>query len=333
MAKNEQRTHIEVSQKEPIGSIRETAQNPDQYTIMLPGALKDGFRNLTPSETRVVRLSFILMHRETFSIEITNLDTIASNLGIPKEVAYQTRERGLKKLTSNARISALAILYSMDEGLQEAYDKDELKPAVSLLRYVQKANGDSPIPSGVKIETFKFLQAAKASGSFEKIDEDWQEVINTYYSTDVGIDDLVRDFGKGSNKTLRKHIVLKLGDLWDNLPPYLQEMCPKGEAVCLKTKAGRRHTPETLAKMSKVQKGKIITPEARRKLSIAKTGFSHSLATKLEMSRTRTGKSKSPETRARIAEGQRRRIRERQQAKENNSVIQCIQIYPEATTE
>ena len=57
---------------------------------------------------------------------------------------------------------------------------------------------------------------------------------------------------------------------------------------------GRKHSPETIEKMRKAQKGRIITEEAKEKLRVANLGKKASTEMKLKMSLSRKGK-KRPE--------------------------------------
>lgn len=66
---------------------------------------------------------------------------------------------------------------------------------------------------------------------------------------------------------------------------------------------GFRHTPETLARMSIVQKGRTWTPEQRAQISDSLKGRSLSAETRAKMGAARRGVPRSAEVRAKVSAG------------------------------
>ena len=71
----------------------------------------------------------------------------------------------------------------------------------------------------------------------------------------------------------------------------LNNLTNGGDGVC-----GKPHTEETKSKISKANKGKIISEEQKRKLSNKQTGKKYSNEAKMKMSESHRGKLKSEET-------------------------------------
>ena len=64
---------------------------------------------------------------------------------------------------------------------------------------------------------------------------------------------------------------------------------------------GRKHDPETAAKISAANTGKTRSAETRAKISAAKTGKTHSAEARAKMSAAKTGKTHSAEARAKMS--------------------------------
>lgn len=64
---------------------------------------------------------------------------------------------------------------------------------------------------------------------------------------------------------------------------------------------GRKHSPETQAKMSAAHKGKTFSPEHKAKIAAAARGRTHSQETKTKVSVAQLGRTHTEETRAKMS--------------------------------
>src|SRR4051794_9746818 len=104
----------------------------------------------------------------------------------------------------------------------------------------QRRRTDSPdrsaIPPGVRPETYAFLEAARASGADEAVDERRKRLINMYFSSRLNITDLTSE-AQVSKSQVQRLLRSGLTTIWEHLPPDLQQIHPAERVVFLKEKS------------------------------------------------------------------------------------------------
>jgi group I intron endonuclease len=88
-----------------------------------------------------------------------------------------------------------------------------------------------------------------------------------------------------------------------------------------KINVGRKHRPETIAKIKAANTGQKRTPEQVERIRAAGTGRVMSPEARAAMSRSRTGQKRSHETRARLAESARRAHAKRREGQQCAAIM------------
>lgn len=123
---------------------------------------------------------------------------------------------------------------------------------------------------GIRPQTREFLDAARAAGADQAVDERRRRLIDVYFSSRVSLADLGKGAGVSGghvSRLLRSGLVT----IWEHLPPDLQEAHPAEQVIFLRDNSGRGQkrrpmTTEHRARMSQAKKGRKHTEESREKM-------------------------------------------------------------------
>jgi len=160
---------------------------------------------------------------------------------------------------------------------------------------------ETPLVPRVLPQTQAFLNDVINTEAYQELDERTRELISIYFGTDTTLEKLMGIARVSSRERVRQIIIAGMKKLWQDLPPSLKEQHQKERVIQLKkseARKGKKHTPETRAKMSEAHKGRLSPMKGRR----------HTPETRAKISEAHKGKKHTPETRAKISEALKGRL-------------------------
>jgi RNA polymerase sigma factor (sigma-70 family) len=307
--------------EEPNSSLKEFLEDKSSIEEAVQAeVLRSAMSTLSEREKKVIGASFWLNSTE---------GDIATELGISKMEVFFIKGHALKKLKKDEQLTRICgeTIFEAPSPKIDISNAPEITPDKSAKQEIE-------IPSGVKPETFAFLQAAKASGAFGTIDKTSQAIITTYFTTEASLNSIAEEIGGTSRFALTKSLLSNLNNIWEHLPPPLQKMHPKDQTISLKIKKGRKFPDEARKKISDYWRGRPKSSAWKEKQKQIHTGMTHTDESKEKMSKAKKGRSTGPfseERRAKIAEKAREREAAKREAREKEKLEQgdaFIQIFP-----
>lgn len=120
---------------------------------------------------------------------------------------------------------------------------------------------------GIRAETRKFLDAARAAGADQAVDNRRRRLIDVYFSSRISVADLGADVGVSESRA-RKLLRSGLITIWRHLPPDLQAAHPAEQVIFLREHSERGQklrprSPEHRQKISEALRGRPATMKGR----------------------------------------------------------------------
>jgi hypothetical protein len=143
---------------------------------------------------------------------------------------------------------------------------------------------------GIRLQTRAFLEAARAAGADQAVDEQRRRLIDVYFNSRVCVADLGADVGVSESRA-RKLLRSGLLTIWRHLPPDLQAAHPAEHVIFLRDNSGQG------------QKRQPKTPEHRQRISAALQG----------RDATMKGRKHTAETREKMSRAQKEAWKKRKQ--------------------